>query len=231
MSNDKKRLGIKQWSEEDRPREKLFSKGAKALTNAELLAILIGSGTRSLSAVDLGKEILNSCENDINELAKLSVSQMIKFKGIGEAKAITIAAALELGNRRSKFPSKNPKISSSKSVYDFMYSNFADLNIEKFYILLLKRSNQIINAKEISIGGISGTIVDPKIIFKYCIEELASSVILCHNHPSGNTKPSNADIELTNKIKQGAKLLDISLLDHLIFTNNSYFSFADEGLI
>lgn len=232
MSDDKKRLGIKSWSVEDRPREKLLSKGAKHLTSAELFAILISTGTKEKTALDLSKELLDITKGSLDALGNLSVSQLMKIKGIGEAKAITIAAALEIGRRRKDEPlDKKPNIVSSKDVFEYMYPFFADSLQENFYIILLKRSNQIISVKQISIGGISGTLVDPKIIFRFALEESASSIVLCHNHPSGNIKPSQPDIDITNKIKNGAKYFDISILDHVIFTNNAYFSFADEGLL
>lgn len=230
--NTYKTLGIKAWSVEDRPREKLEQKGKHTLTDAELIAILLRSGTPNRSAVDVSKELLNSVENDLEKLSELNTNQLTRIKGVGLAKAITITAALELG-RRSRFSDKNQKqiISCSRDAYQYFYKYLSDLQQEQFFILLLKRNNKVIKHKQISAGGISGTIVDPKSIFKHAIEELASSIILCHNHPSGNLKPSQADIDLTNKLVNAGKLLDISVIDHIIFTNSAYFSFADENLL
>ncbi len=222
---------ILSWAEEDRPREKLLQRGKASLTDAELIAILIGSGTRELSAVDLAKVILQKASNNLNELAKLSISDLIKIKGIGEAKAISIVSALELGRRRkSSEVIKKPTITCSNDAYQQISPYLLDLPHEEFWILLLSRSNEVIKPVQISQGGVSGTVADPKIIFKVAIENLASSIILVHNHPSGNLNPSQADKELTKKLKEAGKLLDIPVLDHLIFTNTSYFSFADEGL-
>ncbi|MBT3421804.1 MAG: DNA repair protein RadC [Bacteroidetes bacterium] len=232
MSSNGNKLGIKSWSEEDRPREKLLLKGPKALTNAELLAILIGSGSKELNALELAKTILNKAENNLKALGGLSVKQLTAFKGIGHAKAISIAAALELGRRRKdELEDSKNKITSSKDVYNFVFPFLADSKQEHFIVLLLNRSNQVIKKVEVSIGGVSGTLVDPKIVFHAALEELSSSIILCHNHPSGNIKPSQADLDITKKISDGAKLFDISVLDHLIFSEEHYFSFADEGLL
>jgi len=232
LSSNGNKLGIKSWSEEDRPREKLLLKGPKALTNAELLAILIGSGSKELNALELAKTILNKAENNLKALGGLSVKQLTAFKGIGHAKAISIAAALELGRRRKdELEDSKNKITSSKDVYNFVFPFLADSKQEHFIVLLLNRSNQVIKKVEVSIGGVSGTLVDPKIVFHAALEELSSSIILCHNHPSGNIKPSQADLEITKKISDGAKLFDISVLDHLIFSEEHYFSFADEGLL
>jgi DNA repair protein RadC len=227
-----KNLSIKQWSLEDRPREKLLSKGISALTDAELIAIIIRAGTKDESAVELSKRILNSVHNNLNELGKLTVDDLLKYNGIGEAKAISILAALELGRRRKNTESvKREKISSSRDIYDIFHPLLADLPNEEFWIILLNRSNKIIERQKISQGGISGTVTDIRIILKTALEKLASSVILCHNHPSGNPKPSDADISLTQKIKESGKIMDISILDHIIITDGTYYSFADEGLI
>ncbi len=222
---------ILSWAEEDRPREKLLLKGKAALSDAELVAILIGSGTRDLSAVDLAKIILQKANNNLNELAKLSVKDLMKIKGIGEAKAISIVSALELGRRRkeSEVISK-PKITCSKDAYEQIKPYLLDLPHEEFWILLLDRANKVIRPLQISQGGVSGTVADTKLIFKQAIEHLASAIILVHNHPSGNLTPSQADKDLTKKLKESGILLEIPVLDHLIFTNESYFSFADEGL-
>jgi DNA repair protein RadC len=222
---------ILSWAEEDRPREKLLLKGKAALSDAELIAILIGSGSRELSAVDLSKLILQSVNNNLNELAKLSINDLMKFKGIVEAKAISIAAALELGRRRKESETlKKPKITSSADVYEAIRPYLMDLQHEQFWVLLLNRANEVIRPQQISIGGVSGTVADPKMIFKAAIEHLASSIILVHNHPSGNLTPSQADKDLTKKVKEGGRTLDIPVLDHLIFSDNGHFSFADEGI-
>lgn len=222
---------ILSWAEEDRPREKLLLKGKAALSDAELIAILIGSGSRNLSAVDLSKLILQSVNNNLNELAKLSINDLMKFKGIGDAKAISIAAALELGRRRKESEViKKTKVGSSNDAYESIRPYLMDLMHEQFWVLLLNRANEIIRPVQISIGGVAGTVADPKMIFKAAIEHLASSIILVHNHPSGNLSPSQADKELTKKVKLGGQTLDIPVLDHLIFSDNGYFSFADEGI-
>ena len=229
---EKQRLGILSWAEEDRPREKLLLKGKSSLTEAELLGILIGSGTRSLSAVDVCKLILQSTGNDLNQLAKLTVKDLQQFKGIGEAKAISIVAALELGRRRKETPPvKRPKITSSQDAYDAIKAELWDQPHEEFWLLILNRANQVIRKERCSAGGVAGTVTDPKIIFKAALQHLASSLILVHNHPSGNTKPSEADIRLTKKMKEAGALLDIPVLDHLIFTDHAYYSFADEGIL
>ena len=223
---------ILSWAEEDRPREKLMLKGKTALTDAELIAILLGSGTRDLSAVDLAKMILQRVGNNLHELAKLSINDLMKFKGIGEAKAISIAAALEIGRRRKEADIlKKEKITSSSDVFQAMKPYLLDLQHEQFWILLLNRANEIIKPFQVSMGGVAGTVADPKLIFKAALEHLASAIILVHNHPSGNKTPSEADKQLTKKVKEGGKLLDIAVLDHLIFTDSDYFSFADEGII
>lgn len=227
-----KGLNILKWAEEDRPREKLLLKGKNALSDAELVAILIGSGSRSLSAVDLSKLILSGVSHDLNLLAKQSVSDLQKFKGIGEAKAISIVSALELGRRRKETKQiKNPKITSSKDAYELMKPELMDQPVEQFWVIMLKRNNEVIQKRVISLGGISGTVADPKIIFKRALDDLASGIILVHNHPSGNLKPSQADIRLTEKLKNAGLLLEIPVLDHLIFTDHNYYSFADEGVL
>jgi DNA repair protein RadC len=232
MDDIDKHLGIKAWAEEDRPREKLLLKGKTTLSDAELIAILIGSGSRDESAVDLSKRILSSAKNNLNQLGKMGIAELQKFKGIGEAKAISIAAALELGRRRkASDPLKRVKITSSNSVYEVMREVMDDLPHEEFWVLLLNRANQVIEKVNISKGGVSQTVVDAKIVFKMALDRLASSIILCHNHPSGNLKPSEADKQLTKKIKEAGRILDLPILDHLIFADNTYFSFADEGLL
>ena len=229
---EKLRLGILSWAEEDRPREKLLLKGKTSLTEAELLGILIGSGTRSLSAVDLCRIILQESANDLNQLAKLSVKDLQQFKGIGEAKAISIVAALELGRRRKESPpAKRIKITSSQDAYDAIKPELWDQPHEEFWLLMLNRANQIIRKERSSAGGVAGTVTDPKIIFKAALQHLASSLILIHNHPSGNLKPSEADLKITKKLKEAGSMLDIPVLDHLIFTDHGYYSFADEGIL
>ena len=223
---------ILSWAEEDRPREKLMLKGKAALSDAELIAIIIGSGTVDLSAVDVGKIILQKANNNLNELAKLSLKDLMKVKGIGEAKAITIAAALELGRRRKDAEvMRRPKITSSRDAYEQIKPYLLDLPHEEFWLLLLNRANEVIKPVQISQGGVSGTVADPKLIFKQAIDHLASAIILIHNHPSGNLTPSQADKDLTKRLKEAGKLLDTPVLDHLIFTDASYLSFADEGLL
>lgn len=232
MEDIGKHLGIKAWAEEDRPREKLLLKGKTALSDAELIAILIGSGSRDETAVELSKRILSSASNNLNQLGKMSIVDLQKFKGIGEAKAISIAAALELGRRRKETDAvKRVKITASSVVFENMREVMEDLPHEEFWVLLLNRGNQILERVNISKGGVSQTVVDTKIVFKMAIDKLASSIILCHNHPSGNLKPSDADIQLTKKLKEAGRILDLPILDHLIFADNTYFSFADEGLL
>ena len=232
MSEPGKYLNILSWAEEDRPREKLLIKGKSALSDAELIAILIGSGTRSISAVDVAKKILSEADNNLNKLAKFSVKDLQKIKGIGEAKAIAIVSALELGRRRkeSEF-SQKVKITCSNDIYQLMKPDLLDLPKEEFWIILLNRANYLIKKEQISSGGISGTVADPKIIFKAALDQYASSIVLVHNHPSGNLKPSKADIDLTNKMKTAGKLLEIPVLDHIIFGDEGYLSFADEGML
>jgi len=226
------RLKIKDWAIEDRPREKLLMKGISALSDAELIAILIGSGSRNETAVELSKRILEKTNNNLNELAKLTINDLKKEKGIGEAKAISIVAALELGRRRKLSDIINKqKITSSKDIFNIFQPILGDLPHEEFWILLLNRANKIIDKHRISQGGTSGTVIDIRIILKEAIEKLASSLIISHNHPSGNVLPSQQDKEITKKLKDAAALMDITLLDHLIVTDSSYFSFCDEGIL
>ncbi|MVM41393.1 DNA repair protein RadC [Spirosoma sp. HMF3257] len=223
---------IQSWAEEDRPREKLMLKGKAALSEAELIAILINSGTVDLTAVDVAKIILKSVNNNLNDLAKLSIKDLSKFRGIGEAKAISVIAALELGRRRKEQDRpQRAKVTCSRDAYNEMIPHLIDKPHEEFWILLMNRANEILRPVQISTGGISGTVADPKLIFKQAIEHLASSLILFHNHPSGNLMPSQADKDLTKKLRDAGRLLDIPVLDHLIFTDKSYFSFADEGIL
>lgn len=226
------KLNIKSWAEEDRPREKLLLKGKNALSDAELIAILIGSGNKTETAVELSKRILTSVNNDLNQLAKLNLTDLMQFNGIGEAKAISIAAALELGRRRKESTEeKKIKISSSKNAYEAISDVLSDLPHEEFWVLYLNRKNEVIKRENISKGGVTGTVADGKIIFKNAINLLASAVVLCHNHPSGNLNPSQADIELTKKMKGIGVLMDTPVIDHIIVGNNNYFSFADENLL
>ncbi len=223
---------ITSWSEEDRPREKLMSKGKAALSDAELLAILLGSGVGKLSAVDLGKDIMNRAGNNLNQLARFGIKELTRVKGIGPAKAITIMAAMELGRRRKEqAPAEKPRITCSADAYEIIRPHLMDLQHEEFWIILLNRANMVLNTRCISKGGVSGTVADPKLIFKEALDHTASAVILSHNHPSGNRRPSDADIRLTKKVKEAGKLLDMPVLDHIIYTDNSYYSFADEGMM
>jgi len=234
MTNNGK-LSIKHWADDDKPREKLIQKGKGALTRAELIAILIGMGNAEESAVALAQRILSSVDNNLAELAKLNVHDLMKFKGIGQAKAVSIVAALELGRRRLEeeklHPGKKNKISSSELAFHALHPVLSDKNYEEFWVLLLDRANRIIRKVNISEGGMSGTVADPKKIFKIALDNNALSIILAHNHPSNNLKPSENDIQLTRKIIEAGKVLEISVLDHLIIGNDKYFSFADESLI
>ncbi|MCL4137651.1 UNVERIFIED_CONTAM: hypothetical protein GTU68_001587 [Idotea baltica] len=223
---------IKSWALDDRPREKLVAKGKLALSDAELIAILIGSGNRSESAVGLSKRILQSVEGNINALAKLSVEKLCEFKGIGEAKAISIITALELGKRRQlEIALEKPKISSSKDCFNLMQPIIGDLDHEEFWVLFLNNSNKVLAKTQISKGGLTATIVDVRLLFKRALELSCIGLIVCHNHPSGKLQPSNADQQITQKIKKAGVTLDIKLLDHLIITEKDYFSFADEGIL
>jgi DNA repair protein RadC len=227
-----KKLSIKEWAVEDRPREKMLAKGIRSLSEAELIAILIGSGNLEESAVEVSRRILGSVNNNLNELGKKSITDLQKFKGIGPAKAITIAAAMELGRRRKESePDEKPKVVTSGDAAKIFKPLLSDLPHEEFWILLLNRNNLVIDKVMVSQGGLSGTIIDVRIILKMALDKLACSIILCHNHPSGNLNPSEADKDITRKIKEAGKHMDIPVLDHLIIGNDAYFSFADEGLI
>lgn len=222
---------IRNWSEDDKPREKLMLKGKAALSDAELIAILIGSGSRNESAVDLSKRILGSVQNNLNALGKLSMVQLMQFKGIGEAKAISIMASMELGRRRRAEEAQElDKITSSKSVFEIMQPIIGELPHEEFWILYLNNSNKVISKAQMSVGGITGTLVDVRLVFKMALEKCATALILCHNHPSGTLIPSDADKQLTKKLKTAGDSLDVKVLDHLIVTERNYFSFADEGI-
>lgn len=226
------KLTIKTWAIDDRPREKLLAKGKRALSDAELIAILIGSGNRQESAVALSQRILKSVEGNINQLAKLTVAKLSTFKGIGEAKAIAIITALELGKRRQlETALEKPKITSSKAVFNLMQPIIGDLEHEEFWVLFLNNSNKVLAKTQISKGGLTATVVDIRLLFKRAIELASVGMIVCHNHPSGKLEPSQADKQLTEKIKRAGATLDIKLLDHLIITEKWYFSFADEGIL
>jgi len=224
-------FSIKNWAEDDKPREKLMLKGKQALSDAELVAILIGSGSRNESAVSLSKRILASVDNNLNALGKLSLKQLMEFKGIGEAKAISIAAALELGRRRrAEETIELKKIKSSKAVFEIMQPIIGELPHEEFWVLYLNNSNKVIYKAQLSKGGMTGTIVDIRLIFKVAFEQNATSIILTHNHPSGKLEASDADKEITKKLKLAGEQLDIRVLDHIIVTENGYLSFQDEGI-
>jgi len=226
------KYSIKEWAKDDRPREKLLYKGSESLSNSELLAILIHNGTKQKTAVDLAKEILKLGKDNLNELGKLSIKELMKIKGIGEAKAITIAAALELGRRRqSSIALEKSVAGSSYEMAEYLKSKLKDYRHEVFAVVFLNRANRVNHFEIVSEGGITGTIADPRIILRKALEEDAVSIILCHNHPSGSIKPSRADTELTNKIKEAAQYFDIKVLDHLIVSESGFYSFADEGIL
>lgn len=224
-------LSIPNWSEEDRPREKLRSKGRFALSDTELLAILLGTGSGSRTAVDLARELLMLCNGDLIALGKLPIHALCSVKGVGETKALKLQAAIELGRRRrDAVVAKRPKVITSHDSYEAVRSYYADLSHEEFYVILLNRSSEIVGIRQVSVGGFSGTYVDPKIIFKAAIDLGAAAIILTHNHPSGNCRPSTSDEELTRRIRQFGTLIEMPVLDHLIVTDNGYFSFADHQI-
>ena len=229
---DYEKLSIKNWAVEDRPREKMLKHGFAALSNAELMAILIGSGNRDESAVELSRRILSDFKNELDLLGSATVDRLMQYKGMGEAKTINVLAALELGKRRqlSKKGRQN-KINSSEDVFHVMAVDLLDLSHEEFWVLYLDRANHIIDRTRISQGGVSGTLIDVRIILKQAIEKLATSIILVHNHPSGNLSPSQADFNITKKAEEAAKLFDIKVLDHLILAGDKFMSFADDGFI
>lgn len=225
-------LKITDWAVEDRPREKMLRNGTSSLSDAELLAILISSGTREKSAVDLGRELLSIVNNNLNSLGKLTISDFKKLNGIGTARAVTIAAALELGRRRKMTEIPDViQIKCSKDVAEIFQPFLSDLLHEEFWILFLNRSNKVIDKMKLSQGGVSGTVTDVRLVMKKAIEYLASGIIVCHNHPSGNLNPSESDTKITQKIKEAGNLMDIQLLDHLIISDKEYYSFADNGLV
>lgn len=223
---------IKEWAKDDRPREKLLAKGPAVLSNSELLAILIATGSGAKSALDLAQDALRLAKDNLNELGKVSIAELMKIKGIGEAKAITIAAAMELGRRRQAMASlEKPIVTTSSDVAAFLQTTLRDYKHEVFAVIFLNRANKINDFKIVSEGGITGTVADPRIILRTALEKEAVSLILCHNHPSGSLKPSRADEELTQKIKEAARYFDIKVLDHLIVSDDGYYSFADEGIL
>jgi DNA repair protein RadC len=225
-------VSIKDWAADDRPREKLLLKGVQSLSDAELLAILIGSGTRKISAVELSRQVLALSNNNLSDLGKQSLTELMKIKGIGQAKAISIIAAIELGRRRSQTDTTEKYgISSSKDVFNYFQPFLSDLSHEEFWVLYLNRANKVIDKYKLSQGGVSGTVIDVRLVLKRAIELLASSIVICHNHPSGNRNPSENDFAITEKLKQAAAQMDIKLVDHLIIADNSYYSFCDEGKI
>ncbi len=227
------KMSIPQWALEDRPREKLMNKGIASLSDAELLAILIGSGSQKESAVDLSRKILMDARNNLNELGKTTIESLQKrYHGVGQAKAITIVAAMELGRRRQLCaPLDRPQIKKSEDVFALMHPVLADIPHEEFWVLVLNQANKVINRFNSSKGGISGTVIDVRLIMEKALYQHASSLIICHNHPSGNQQPSKADISITRKLAEAGKILDIQVLDHVIVAENLYFSFADEGLL
>ena len=229
---NKPSTSIKNWAIDDRPREKLLAKGAAALSNSELLAILINNGSKNKSAVELAKQILKLGHDNLNELGKLSLSDFKQVKGIGEAKAIIITAALELGRRRQASAAlEKTVVRSSRDIAAYLQATLKDYSYEVFAVVFLNRANKINHFEIISKGGITGTVADPRIILKKALEEDATSIVLCHNHPSGNLKPSRADEELTKKIKEAAAYFDIKIIDHIIVSEDGFYSFADEGIL
>ncbi len=232
MPTKPKNQPINQWAEDDRPREKMMLKGKNALSNAELIALLIGSGNSDESAVQLAQRMLDRVDNNLIELSKMSIEELSRFRGMGKAKAISIIAAIELGKRRmAEKVIRQAKVTSSRDVYDLLLPELTDNYYEFFYVLLLDRANKVIRKLNISSGGVAGTVVDPKKIFKLALDHNASSIILAHNHPSNNLKPSDNDVKLTKKLQVAGKALDIPVLDHVIVGNDNYYSFADEGLL
>ncbi|MDT8392568.1 MAG: DNA repair protein RadC [Bacteroidales bacterium] len=232
MTDYHKNIPIRFWAEDDRPREKLLLKGKRALSNAELIAILLATGGKEFTALDLSKNILEGSGGKLRALSRLTVADLTRIKGIGKVKAITLIAALELANRSGiEEGSSKKKVSSSRDVYAYFRPVLHDSSYEEFWILLLNRGNKILSSICISQGGLSGTVADPKKIFKMALEQYASSIVLCHNHPSGNISPSESDIRLTQKLKKAGTFLDLPVIDHIILGEDNYFSFADEGLL
>ena len=230
--NKYKPPSLKNWAVKERPREKVLANGIQHLSDSEILAIILGSGTENLTAVDLARQVLHSAGHNLHDLGKLSVEDLTKIKGVGPAKAIAVMASMELGRRRSGLhhPEKI-SVKSSETVFDLFLPLLGDLEHEEFWLLMLNRANKILGRYKVSQGGLSGTVIDMRIILKKALNNLSSSIIVCHNHPSGNKQPSNADVKITEKLKKAAEMLEIKLLDHVIIVDKSYFSFADEGLI
>ncbi len=223
---------IKDWSVEDRPREKFMNSGIQSLSNAELIALLIGSGTKEKNAVELARDILAGVKNNLHELGKLSIYDLKNIRGIGNARSIVLLAALELGARRSNsYSAEQKSIKNSQTAFDILYPIMGELSHEEFWIIILNRAHKVITTKKISQGGLTGTVIDTRIILKHVIERKGTSLIISHNHPSGNKNPSEADLNITKKIKSAAEIMDIALLDHLILAGKEYLSFADEGLL
>ena len=226
------KVGIKAWAVEDRPREKLISRGLSALTDAELIAILISSGNSRESAVELSRRIMDSIHHNLNELGKLNCDELKKFRGIGQAKAITLIAAMELGRRRNQSEAlDNGQIKGSRDAADYLRPEIGDLAYEEFWVLFLNRQNKVIDKRKLSQGGMTGTVIDVRLVLKLALEKHATSMIFCHNHPSGNLDPSEADKKITKQLKEAAAVMEIPVIDHLIVTQAGYFSFADEGLL
>jgi DNA repair protein RadC len=220
------------WAVEERPREKVIANGVQYLSDAELLAILLGSGTKNMDAVELARLILKRAGNTLQQLGRQGIEDLVRIKGVGPAKAITLLAAMELGRRRAglQHPEKIP-VKSSETVFNLFHPLLGDLEYEEFWLLMLNRANRVLGRFKVSQGGLSGTVIDTRIILKKALDNLASSIIVCHNHPSGNKQPSDADVKITEKLKKAAEMLEIKLLDHVIIADKSYFSFADEGLV
>ena len=230
--NEYKNTSIKDWSVEDRPREKLLKSGVQSLSNAELIALLIGSGTREVNAVELSRNLLASVSNNLHELSRLGPGELVKTKGIGTARAITLMAAIELGSRKSNsYAEEKISIKNSQTAFELLYPVIGELEHEEFWIIILNRAHKVIKTEKISQGGLTGTVIDTRMILKHALDKRATSLIISHNHPSGNKTPSEADINITKKIKNAAEIMDISVLDHVIVAGQSYFSFADEGLM
>ncbi|MFC2090887.1 DNA repair protein RadC [Bacteroidota bacterium] len=227
-----RRNSIKDWSVEDRPREKFMKSGMQSLSNAELIALLLGSGTKEMNAVDVARELLAVVNNNLHELGKLSIYDLKKIKGIGNARSINLLAALELGSRRSSsYSPEKRSIKNSQSAYDILYPYIGELQHEEFWIIILNRAHLVLTTQKISQGGLTGTVIDTRVILKHVIERKGTSLIISHNHPSGNKNPSESDISITKKIKSAAEIMDITLLDHIILAGKEYLSFADEGFL
>ena len=227
-----KNTTIKEWSVEDRPREKLLKSGVQSLSNAELIALLIGSGTKEINAVDLSRNLLASVSNNLHEFSRLGPVDLVKIKGIGTAKAITLIAAIELGSRKNNsYAEEKVSIKNSQTAYEMLYPVIGELEHEEFWIIILNRAHKVIKTEKISQGGLTGTVIDTRMILKHALDKRATSLIISHNHPSGNKTPSEADINITKKIKNAAEIMDINVLDHIIIAGKNYYSFADEGLM